>query len=54
MNYYDKEMIKNSPSKLKCIAVQAAQLNGNTRASMSLNDVCGMAGFRLDHKLFLN
>lgn len=39
---------------LKGIAVQAAQLNGNTRASMSLNDVCSMAGFKLDQKLFLN
>ena len=45
MNSYDKELIKNSPSMLKGIAVQAAQLNGNTNTSMSLNDVCGMARF---------
>ena len=47
MNNYDKELLKTTPSMLKGIAVQAAQLNGNQNASLSFDDVCKMANFSL-------
>ena len=47
MNNYDKELLKTTPSMLKGIAVQKAQLNGNQNASLSFDDVCGMVNFGL-------
>ena len=47
MNNYDKELLKTTPSMLKGIAVQAAQLNGNQNALLSFDDMCGMANFGL-------
>ena len=47
MNNYDKELLKTTPSMLKGIAVQAAQLNGNQNASLSFDDVCKIANFSL-------
>ena len=47
MNNYDKELLKSTPSMIKGIAVQAAQLKGNQNASLSFDDVCKMANFSL-------
>ena len=45
MNDNDKQLLKSTPSMLKGIAVQKAQLNGNQNISVSLKDICGMAEF---------
>lgn len=45
MNEYDKELLKNSPSMIKGIAVQVEHLNGNSNASLALNDYIGMMSF---------
>lgn len=47
MNEYDKELMKNAPSVIKGIAVQAEHLNGNRNMSLSLNDYLGMTCFGL-------
>ena len=47
MNEYDKELLKNSSSMIKGIAVQASQLKGNHNVSITLKDACGMAEFGL-------
>ena len=47
MNEYDKELLKNAPSMIKGIAVQAEHLSGNRSMSLSLNDFYGMAQFGL-------
>ncbi len=48
MNNYDNELIKNSPSMLKGIAVEADRLNGGHNLSLTLDDVCGIAEFEQD------
>ena len=47
MNNNDKQLIKNTPSMVKSIAVQAEHLNGRNNSTLSLNDACGMAEFGL-------
>ena len=47
MNEYDKQLLKNSPSMIKGIAVQAEHLNGKNNSSLSLKDACGIAEFEL-------
>ena len=47
MNEYDKELLKNAPSMIEGIAVQAEHLNGNHSMSLSLNDYYGMTCFGL-------
>jgi hypothetical protein len=47
MNKFDEELLKNSPSMIKGIAVKADQLNGNHHLSLTLDDVRGMAEFGL-------
>lgn len=47
MNKNDMELLKNSPSMLKGIAVQADRLNGGHNLSLTLDDVCGIAEFGL-------
>ena len=47
MNNNDKELLKNTPSILKGIAIQAEHLNGKNNLSFSLKDACGIAGFGL-------
>lgn len=47
MNNYDKELLKTTPSMIKGIALQTAQLKGNQNVSLSLDDVCGMVNFGL-------
>jgi len=48
MNKNDMELLKNSPSMLKGIAVEADRLNGGHHLSLTLDDVCGMAEFEQD------
>lgn len=48
MNKNDMELLKNSPSMLKGIAVEADRLNGGHNLSLTLDDVCGMAEFEQD------
>lgn len=43
MNKNDMELLKNSPSMLKGIAVEADRLNGGHNLSLTLDDVCGIA-----------
>ena len=43
MNDNDKQLLKNTPSMVKGIAVQVEHLNGGNNLSLSLKDVCGMA-----------
>ena len=43
MNKYDNELVKNSPSMIKGIAVEADRLNGGHHFSLTLDDVRGMA-----------
>ena len=47
MNKYDNELLKNSPSMIKGIAVEADKLNGGHYLSLTLDDVRGMTEFRL-------
>ena len=47
MNEYDKELLKNSPSMIKGIAVQIEKLNGKHTMSLSLNDTIDMVSFGL-------
>ena len=47
MNDNDKQLLKNSPSIIKGIAVQAEHLKGRNNIPLSLKDVCGMAEFGL-------
>ncbi len=47
MNKYDEELLKNSPSMIKGIAVEADKLNGGHYLSLTLDDVRGMTEFRL-------
>lgn len=47
MNEYDEELLKNSPSMIKGIAVEADQLNGGHHLSLTLDDVLGMTEFGL-------
>ncbi len=39
MNKYDNELVKNSPSMIKGIAVEADRLNGGHHLSLTLDDV---------------
>ena len=48
MNKNDMELLKNSPSMLKGIAVEADRLNDGHNLSLTLDDVCGMAEFEQD------
>jgi hypothetical protein len=48
MNKNDMELLKNSPSMLKGIAVEADRLNGGHNLSLTLDDVCGIAEFEQD------
>lgn len=48
MNKNDMELLKNSPSMLKGIAVQADRLNVGHNWSLTLDDVCGMVEFEQD------
>ncbi len=45
MNEYDEELLKNSPSMIKGIAVEADKLNGGHHLSLTLDDVRGMTEF---------
>lgn len=47
MDANDKQLLKNTPSMIKVIAVQVEHLNNRNNLSLSLNDVCGMAEFAL-------
>ena len=47
MNEYDKELLKNSPSLIKGIAVQINQLNSYRTVSLPLNDAILMVSFGL-------
>ncbi len=47
MNTNDKQLLRNTPSMVKGIAVQVELLNGRNNLSLSLKDVCGMAEFAL-------
>ena len=47
MNKYDEELLKNSPSMIKGIAVEADKLNGGHHLSLTLDDVRGMTEFGL-------
>ena len=47
MNKHDNELLKNSPSMIKGIVVEADKLNGGHHLSLTLNDVRGMTGFGL-------
>ena len=47
MNNYDNELLKNSRSMLKSIAVEADRLNGGHHLSLTLDDVRGMTEFGL-------
>ena len=47
MNKYDEELLKNSPSMIKGIAVEADRLNGGHHLSLTLDDVRGMTEFGL-------
>lgn len=47
MNEYDEELLKNSPSMIKGIAVEADKLNGGHHLSLTLDDVRGMTEFGL-------
>jgi len=47
MNKNDMELLKNSPSMLEGITVQADRLNGGHNLSLTLDDVCGMTEFGL-------
>ena len=47
MNNNDKELLKNTPSIIKGIAVQAEHLNGKNNLSFSLKDACGVVEFGL-------
>ena len=42
MNQYDEELLKNSPSVINGIAVEADKLNGGHHLSLTLDDVRGM------------
>lgn len=45
MNNCDKQLLKNTPSMIKGIAVQVEHLNGRNNHSLSLKDACGIAEF---------
>ncbi|MCR4849570.1 MAG: hypothetical protein K5920_12070 [Bacteroidales bacterium] len=47
MNKYDEELLKNSPSMIKGIAVEADRLNGDRHLMFTLDDVRGMTEFGL-------
>lgn len=47
MNKNDMELLKNSPSMLKGIAVEADRLNDGHNLSLTLDDVCGITEFGL-------
>ena len=47
MNKNDMELLKNSPSMLKGIAVQAERLNGTHNLSLPFRDVFSMSKFGL-------
>ena len=47
MNANDKQLLINTPSIVKGIAVQIEHLNNRNNLSLSLKDVCGMAEFGL-------
>ena len=47
MNKNDMELLKNSPSMLKGIAVEADRLNGGHNLSLTLDDVQGITEFGL-------
>lgn len=42
MNKYDEELLKNSPSIIKGIAIEADKLNGGHHLSLTLDDVRGI------------
>lgn len=42
MNKNDEELLKNSPSMIKGIAVEADRLNGGQHFSLTLDDMRGM------------
>ena len=47
MNKYDNELVRNSPSMIKGIAVEADRLNGDRHLMFTLDDVRGMTEFGL-------
>ena len=47
MNKYDEELLKNSPSMIKGIAVEVDKLNGGQHLALTVDDVRGMAEFGL-------
>ena len=49
MNKYDEELLKNSPSMIKGIAVEADQLNGGHHLSLTLDDVRGMTEIKYEN-----
>lgn len=48
MNKNDMELLKNSPSMLKGIAVEADRLNDGHNLSLTLDDVQGITEFEQD------
>lgn len=47
MNYNDRELLKNTPSMINGIAVQAERLNGKDKLSFPMKDACDIARFGL-------